>query len=114
MSTGRLQIPAELEPAMRQFARDFDAMAQHWVDACEECAQSVAMARAGLRAYLADPADPDEYGVSRADRLRHVFEFWRGLVVEMRRSRSAEGVRPVLPFEAEVRLADLWWKRRNG
>lgn len=113
MSTMPLRIPAGLESSMRQFARDFDAMGQHWVDTFEESAESVAIARAGLRAYLGDLADPDAFGVSRADRLRHVFEFWRGLVVEVRRSRSAEGVQPVLSDAAEARLADLWWARKT-
>lgn len=106
-----LAIPAELVPAFRQFARDFDRVTAAWVAAGEETPASVATAREGVRAYLADEADPDAYGVARLQRLRQVFAWWR--------ERAAGGqwvgtvaVQPVLSDAAEARLADVWWKRR--
>ena len=107
MNRPGLAIPAGLEPAMRQFARDFDAMARHWVEREEETVASMADARAGLRAYLADTADPDAYGVARADRLRHVFGFWRELALRhATHNRAPAAVQPVLPVEVERRLLD--------
>ena len=107
-----LAIPAELEGAMRQFARDFDAMAAYWISAGHETSETMADAREGLRAYLADRSDPDDYGVSRVDRLRHVFDFWRGVALRNSvPSRGVAAVRPVLSFEAERRLEEVWAKR---
>lgn len=106
-----LAIPRDLLTAFRQFQRDFDQVAAGWIEAGEESAESVELARDGLRAYLAAPADPDEYGCSRPDRLCRVFDHWRGLTAGR---VAGVAVVPVLSAAAESRVEDLKWKRSNG
>lgn len=113
--SGTLHLPEALAADFRQFARDFAAVGRQWVAMGEETPESVEAARAGLRAYLEDPADPDGFGVARADRIQQVFRFWRALAVRtLRTAPRPAGVVPVLIDVAEARLADVWWERRNG
>lgn len=104
-------MPGELMPAFEQFKRDFEQVAGQWIARREESEASMLVAREGLRRYLADGADPDEYGVGRVDRLRHVFAFWRDLA----RRECSQGVAvvPVLGFDAERRIADGKWKEKG-
>lgn len=108
---GVLQIPGELMPAFWQFKQDFERVTAQWIARGEESEATVAMARAGVRRFLADAADPDEYGVSRAERLRHVFEFWRERV--QRVCPNGVAVPPVLGAAAETRVADRMWISRS-
>lgn len=105
--TPALTVPRELLPDFRRFLADFERVTAVWVDRGEESDEAVGVARAGLRAYLADPADPDEYGISRGARLRAVFEFWRDLAVRV--CRGGVAVRPVLPLVVDVRHWDREW-----
>lgn len=110
--TTALSIPRELLPEFRAFGRDFDRACAAFVARGEETDESIVAAREGLRAYLANPADPDEYGTPRADRLRAVFGYWRALALRV----AGRGicVAPVLSAESESRAADRAWKRRMG
>lgn len=102
-----LTVPRDLAPEFRRFLADFERVTAVWLDRGEETTASVGIARAGLREYLADPADPDEYGIGRADRLRSVFEFWRDLAGRL--TRGGVAVQPVLPLAMEVRHWDREW-----
>lgn len=106
-----LQVPGELMPAFWQFKRDFDQVTAQWIARGEESEASMVAARAGLRRFLAERADPDEYGVSRAERLRSLFEFWRQLV--QRVCPNGVAVPPVLGAAAETRVADRMWISRS-
>lgn len=107
-----LTVPRELLPDFRRFLGDFDRVTSVWVDRGEETDGAVEVARDGLRRYLADAADPDEYGISRAERLRDVFAFWRDLAGRM--TRGGVAVQPVLPLAMAVRHWDREWARQNG
>lgn len=104
---GVISVPRDLLAAFAQFQRDFDQVTAGWIATGAETGESVEAMRGGLRAYLGDLAEPDEYGFSRAERLWQVFEFWRGLAGEVRHV----AVRPVLSDATETRLADSCWKR---
>lgn len=106
-----LKVPGELMPAFWQFKRDFEQVAAQWIARGEESEASVSVAREGLRRYLAERADPDEYGVSREERLRHVFEFWHELVQQV--CPRGIAVIPVLGPAAETRAADRMWISRT-
>lgn len=106
-----LSVPADLLPAFRRFRSDFDQVTRAWIEAGVETVDSVDAARDGLREFLADTADPDEYGVGRVQRLQSLFGHWANLAQHQVPRRK--GVVPVLSFEAEARIADVWWKRRK-
>lgn len=103
-------------PAFRRFQRDFDEVAQAWIEAGEETAESVEAARNGLRVLLADKSDPDRHGVGRVERLNWLFAYWADLADQVRQ-RGRKGVVPVLSLEAERRIADRKWEemqRKRG
>lgn len=102
-----LTVPRDLAPDFRRFLGDFERVTAVWLDRGEETGESVEVARAGLRTYLADAADPDEHGTSRADRLRAVFEFWRDLAGRV--ARGGVAVQPVLPLAMAARHWDRDW-----
>lgn len=106
-----IALPAALEPAFRQFSRDFTRLTGYLIAVGEETPETVAAARAALRAYLAIPDDPDAYGVPRAARLCHVFDWWRE-AARRTQGPALVAVQPTLSDAAESRIADLWWKRR--
>lgn len=109
MTGPRLAVPAGLEAAVRQLARDFDVVGRAWIAAGEESPDGMRSAREGLRAYLAALPEIDESGVSRADRIRQVCDYWRAVAV--RNEASGQPVRPVLSADMETRLLDRDWKK---
>lgn len=109
---GVLSVPGELMPAFWQFKQDFERVTAQWVVRGEESEASVAVAREGLRRYLAEGADPDEYGVGRVERLRRVFGFWHELA--LRDCPLGVAVVPVCGLDAESRSADRKWIRSKG
>ncbi|WP_251199477.1 hypothetical protein [Aromatoleum aromaticum] len=104
----RLSVPGELATAFRQFRQDFDQVTAQWIARGEESEASVAIAREGLRRYLADQADPD----GRFDRLRDVFACWREIAGRV--CGDGVAVPPVMSADAETRAADRDWNGRNG
>jgi hypothetical protein len=110
--TTALTVPRDLLPEFQRFMLDFERVTTVWLDRGEETADEIALARDGLRAYLADPADPDECGGGRVDRLRDVFAFWRDLAGRM--TRGGVAVQPVLPLELETRHWDREWNVHRG
>lgn len=107
-----LSIPGELMPAFWQFKQDFERVAAQWVVWGHETEETMDAARDGLRRCLADLADPDEHGVSRWDRLRNLFAYWRELAGRV--CPHGVAVVPVAALSVEVRLMDREWKRRGG
>lgn len=105
MSGQAIAVPAELEGAMRRFARDFDAVSRQWIEAGHETPQSIADAHANLRKYLAASSDPDEYGVPRVVRMRQVFDHWRALALQVQTQKRTQGVQPVLSLTFERKQA---------
>lgn len=112
MTTRPATIPASVLPEFRQFRRQFDAITAVCVSRGEESHADVELMRENLRRYLSDPADPDEHGVSRADRLADVFAFWRALFERL--CPDGVPIRPVLSAESDARAADRAWQRKRG
>lgn len=103
-----LAIPADLLQAFKRFQTDFDMVTAAWLAAGDETPEAIAVARAGLRAFMADPSDLDQYGQGREVRLRALFDFWRALASE--RHVERRGVVPQLSLCVERRIADKRWK----
>ena len=103
-----LSMPGARVQEFWQFKRDFDRVAAQWIARGEETDASIAIARDGLRRYLAE-ADADESG--RDARLTNVFAFWRDLA--QRICPDGVAVRPTLRIESERRIADAEWAREE-
>lgn len=107
-----LSIPADLLDAFRRFQRDFDRVTAQWLVRGEETDESIATARAGLRRILADATPADAWGETRAQRLAHVFAFWRDLAERI--APRGVAVVPCATLAAESRALDRAWKGRGA
>lgn len=114
MGTASLAIPADLEPAFKQFARDWAAIADYWHATQAETTQSLTQAREALRTYLAIPDDPDAYGITRHARISNVFAHWRTVAAALPPRQLTVCAVPALSLDAETRIADAHWRRGRG
>lgn len=108
--TQPLRIPAMLAAPFEVFRADLETVFWHWLAHDEETPDSLAQARAALRRYIEDRADPDAYGISREARLRNLFAHFHDLAVRVT-PPAPGGVTPVPSREAEARILDNDWLR---
>lgn len=72
-------VPAAMRDEFDRFKRNWLALERAWIDRGVETAAEMAVCREGLRRYIADTSDPDEYGVRRTQRLLNLFDWCRDL-----------------------------------
>ncbi len=79
-----VRIPSGMLRRFEVFRADLETVFGHWLATGEETAESLELAREGLRRFVEDRADPDAFGLSREARLGNLFAHFREMAVRVR------------------------------